>query len=1109
MKFKIPVLILSLFLIYVINFKSDTKTPLSSEPDVNRTSQEALTEKAPEDALRNVGVNISPLEVEGFALTPVISIPSPTYSTLSPELQGQLTVTEDISPKYRTGGFRNERANPGELSKYLKDKGDDSFQTSANKSLVSSFDAGGQAANVANSGFLNVPADPHGAAGPNHLVNVFNTSIEFYNKDGSGGVSGSLQGFFAPLSPVNLTFDPKVLYDQFEDRWVVVTLQRTDTANGDPSNTSNVFIAVSQTDDPNGAWLMTSIDTKVNIGGADRWFDYPGLAVDEEVIYLTGNMFSFGVGGGAGSRLWIIDKTDFYAGNAPVVLGPIDPYAGAGVNTTTQPAHVYGTTPAGFGTYLISYSRLSDGTNEYWQSVRLDNPLGAISFNQQFLIIGDIEPSSGGLPVAPQAGLSTDTNASLTVATNDPRALDAVWRDNKLYGTATIESQSELGETSASWISFDANGTSAISLDQFGIVDGEDIAPGTFTFFPSIAVNLDGGIALGYSASGPTLNPGSYYTFKSPTDADMRDSRVLRAGTDFYYRTFGGGNNRWGDYSAMVVDPNDECFWVYNKHAVARGIPTAGNDEDGMYLSAFGEVCNLQPNGTNDTAEVAQNGTVSVVNGAASSVLENDTDADADDELVAILLSSPADASAFNLNADGTFSYSHDGSNNPTDSFTYNACDDGTPAKCDPATVNLTITDIDNVPTITGDISGTVTEDAAATLVSTGDLDASGGDVGEDEFLAESLPGSFGTLAILTNGNWTFSADNSQLSIQSLADNASTTDVFTITNTDNVTTQNITITIEGNNDNPVAVNNSSTTNEDTLVSVAVLAGDSDVDQGDTLSVTSCSGASNGAVVLNGNNCEFTPSQDFNGQGLFTYAISDGNGGSDSASVTVTVTAVNDNPVAANDSAVTNEDTQVSVAVLAGDSDADPADTLSVTSCAGASNGAVVRNGNNCEFTPAQNFNGQGSFNYAISDGNGGTDSASVTVVIQPINDEPSMAVNPDVYVSLTDIANPAAQNLACQFDFGPDDEDASQAVAEMNVSIINDTNGVLTAIDVDNTGALSYTFSGNSGVAEVTVSLQDDGGDADGGDDTSPAYTFNVNVQDYVFRSDFESKICQ
>ncbi len=311
------------------------------------------------------------------------------------------------------------------------------------------------------------------------------------------------------------------------------------------------------------------------------------------------------------------------------------------------------------------------------------------------------------------------------------------------------------------------------------------------------------------------------------------------------------------------------------------------------------------------------------------------------------------------------------------------------------------------------------------------------------------------------------------------------------------------------NDDPVAANDSASTNEDVMVSVAVLTGDSDPDQGDTLSVTSCTSASNGSVSQNGDNCEFTPSQDFNGQGSFDYAISDGNGGTDSASVTVTVNAVNDNPVAANDSASTNEDVMVSVAVLTGDSDVDAGDTLSVTSCSAPSNGAVSRNGDNCEFIPSQDFNGQGSFDYEISDGNGGTDSASVTVTVNAVNDEPSMVVNPAVYVNLTDIASPPTQNLACQFDFGPDDEDLSQAVENMNVSIVNDANSILIAVDVDNAGALSYSFTGSVGVAEVTVSLQDDGGTSDSGDDTSQDYTFTVNVQDYLFRDGFESDVCQ
>ena len=1100
MKIKISLALICLPMIYIFSFESlFYGKPLSGVSESVQINQEPLVEKASSEVLRLSGRNIEPLKIEAYALRPLVSIPNPTYSTLSPELQGKLTATEDVGPKFRTSGFRNEPVSPSVVAEYLENGSVDQTRSYPNKSLVSSFDAGGQVTNVANTGFFNIPADSHGAAGPDHLVNVFNTSIEFYNKNGTGGVSGSLQNFFAPLGPVNLTFDPKVLYDQMEDRWVVVTLQRTDTINGDPANTSNVFVAVSETDDPNGAWFMTDINTVVNINSADRWFDYPGLAIDDEVIYLTGNMFGFGGGGGAGSRLWIIDKADFYAGNAPVVLGPIDPYAGGGASITTQPAHVYGTSPTGFGTYLVSYSRLTSSGIEFWQTVRVDNPLGAISFTQQFIAVGDIEPNVGGLPLASQAGLSTDTNSSLTVATNDTRALDAVWRDNKLYSTATIESQTQLGETSASWISFDANGTSAIALDEFGIADGENIAAGTFTFFPSIAVNLDGGIALGYSASGPTLNPGSYYTFKSTTDTGMRDSRVLRAGTDFYFRSFQGGNNRWGDYSAMVVDPNDECFWVYNKHAVTRGMPTAGNDEDGLYLSAFGEVCNDEPNGVNDTINMDENDTATTVNGASTSVLDNDTDGDTDDTLIAALVSPPDDASTFNLNANGTFSYVHNGDEASSDSFTYNACDDGTPAKCNLATVGITINPVDDAPTAVADTVALIENDGATVIdVLDNDTDP---DAGAMSINSVTQPTNGAVVITNAGADLTYEPDNNY------CNDGTPTDDFTYTlNGGSFTTVAVTVTCV--DQPPVAVADTPTVGEDSGAStIDVLDNDTDVDGGSN-AINSVTQPTNGVVLITNAGADLTYQPDLNycNDGTptddFTYTL---NGGS-STSVTITVTCVDDDPVAVNDGVidVVEDSSDNNIAVLSNDTDVDGG-PLNITAVGTPSNGTASVNGSNVEYTPTADYCGLDSFSYTI---NGGSQ-AIVSVDVLCVNDEPSMSVNSAVYLSLDDLANPPAQNIACQFDFGPDNEDSSQAVADMNVAIVNNPNNILTSINASNTGALSYSFLGSLGVAEVTVSLQDNGGVANNGDDTSETYTFFVNVQDYVFRDGFDVDVCQ
>jgi hypothetical protein len=109
----------------------------------------------------------------------------------------------------------------------------------------------------------------------------------------------------------------------------------------------------------------------------------------------------------------------------------------------------------------------------------------------------------------------------------------------------------------------------------------------------------------------------------------------------------------------------------------------------------------------------------------------------------------------------------------------------------------------------------------------------------------------------------------------------------------------------------------------------VLSNDIDP-EGDTLMVTGATLTSGqGAVSHTGSGVTFTPAVDFNGTATITYTISDGNGGTDSAVLTVMVAAVNDAPVALDDSASTGENTTVTFGVLSNDSDVD-GDTLVVT-----------------------------------------------------------------------------------------------------------------------------------------------------------------------------------
>ncbi len=154
--------------------------------------------------------------------------------------------------------------------------------------IGTSFEGFGFDDNATETGFFGFPTDSSGAAGLDRLVAVVNNMIEARNKAGGLIFRDSLKDFFAPLMPLTRTFDPKVIYDHYEDRFVVVTLERVDgEGNPDAGNISSILLAVSKTSSPGTAtaadWHYTAIDSKTSIGGLDHWADYPGFEADERV----------------------------------------------------------------------------------------------------------------------------------------------------------------------------------------------------------------------------------------------------------------------------------------------------------------------------------------------------------------------------------------------------------------------------------------------------------------------------------------------------------------------------------------------------------------------------------------------------------------------------------------------------------------------------------------------------------------------------------------------------------------------------------------------------------------------------------------------------------
>jgi len=264
------------------------------------------------------------------------------------------------------------------------------------------------------------------------------------------------------------------------------------------------------------------------------------------------------------------------------------------------------------------------------------------------------------------------------------------------------------------------------------------------------------------------------------------------------------------------------------------------------------------------------------------------------------------------------------------------------------------------------------------------------------------------------------------------------------------------ISVEGETNNPpTAANDSYEVDENTPLLVngislsSIINNDNDPDGNSlTLNTTPIIDVTHGELTLNPDGTfTYTPTTNFNGSDSFVYEVSDSNGGTDQATVNLTVNAVNDAPQAVNDSVITAEDTAVVIAALANDSDPED-DTLTINSVNQGQNGAVVINTDGTfTYTPTSNFNGSDSFVYQISDGNGGTDQATVNITVNAVNDAPH-AVND----SVTTAEDTAVVIAALANDSDPED----------NILIIDSvTQGQNGAVVINTDGTVSYTPEGN------------------------------------------------
>ena len=196
---------------------------------------------------------------------------------------------------------------------------------------------------------------------------------------------------------------------------------------------------------------------------------------------------------------------------------------------------------------------------------------------------------------------------------------------------------------------------------------------------------------------------------------------------------------------------------------------------------------------------------------------------------------------------------------------------------------------------------------------------------------------------------------------------------------------------------PATANQSASTPEDTPVEISLQAVRPDADP---LTFSIVSGPTNGLLgSIGAPSCTdfactatvtYTPGSNYNGSDSFTFKVNDGTVDSNTSTVAITVNSVNDDPDAVDDAPTVAEDSGANtINVRANDIDVD-LDTLTVTAVTQGANGsvAITNGGADVSYTPNANFFGSDSFTYTVSDGNGGSDTATVNITVTNVNDAP-------------------------------------------------------------------------------------------------------------------------
>jgi hypothetical protein len=403
------------------------------------------------------------------------------------------------------------------------------------------------------------PPDNTIGVGPNDVVVAVNTDLASYTKSGLLSFRwANMTALFSPVLPAGATiFDPRVAYDHYAQRWIVVAAARRASPAG-----SWIMLGVSQGTNPGGAYWVWALDATLDGSGpTNNWADYPMLGIDTQGIYISSNMFQFN-GGFQYTKLRILNKAEVYAGG----VGPnhnISWYDYWNLRNpdnsmafTVQPAMHFRGSGGNPAAYLINALWPGGNSLTFWT---LTNPVGHWIGGNSSLSRVSVNCRSYELPPdAEQQG------TNVRIETNDSRLLNAIYQNvggvQRVWTCHTSRhtwSGEAVSRCVVQWYEIDVPTSNVVQQNRYG-------ASGSYYYFPAIQTDISRNayIVFGRSSSGEYAQLRQTGRRVGAAPGDLENSTLVKAGEGIYTGA------RWGDYFGICRDGGDaSTVWMYGEYA--------------------------------------------------------------------------------------------------------------------------------------------------------------------------------------------------------------------------------------------------------------------------------------------------------------------------------------------------------------------------------------------------------------------------------------------------------------------------------------------------------------------------------------------------------------